>query len=145
MKMERKGIVMTAGFMVALFFVSASVYAETVWKEGPVECLGIKTHGYSLVTNESWVSRDVEGASSCMQYVWTYHNRDGAMKTIDILSNIVPKDKALYEMYSYENKNSIKKKQERPHIVLVYLYDNGVIQIEIFDENTGRSEAWRFK
>jgi hypothetical protein len=140
-----KKIAMAIGFMVVLLFISASVYAESKWIDEVGECLGIKTYGYSLTTNESWISRDVEGASSLKRYIWLFHNRDGAMKTIDILSNIVPKDKTLYEFYSYEDKKNINRRQERPFIVSISLYDNGVIQLEIFDQNTGRSEAWRYK
>jgi hypothetical protein len=139
-----KRIAMAIGFMVVLFFMSVSVYAERK-DMGSGECLGIKVTSHALITNESWMSRDVDGANSAMHYVWFYFNRDAAMETINMLSNIILKDKSLYEMYSFEDKNQIMRRQEKPYLVIVYLYDNGIIQIEIADRNSGRFEAWRFK
>jgi hypothetical protein len=143
-KRNKKRIAVAVGFMVVLFFMSVSAYAEEK-DMGPGECLGIKTYNSILVTNESWISEASEGASSLMRYTWQYFNRDAAMETINMLSNLILKNKSLYDMYSYENKNQIQRRQERPYDVTVYLFDNGNIQIQIRDKNTGRDEAWRFK
>jgi hypothetical protein len=133
---------MAIGFMVVLFFVSASVYAE--YKDmGPGEVFGIKVDFHGSITNESWISND--GASSLMQYGWQFYNRDSAMVMINMLSNIILKEKSLYYVGKYENKNDIRRRPEYPFELFVQLFDNGIIRILIIDRNTGRQEYWYYK
>jgi hypothetical protein len=139
-----KRIAVAIGFMGVLFFMSGSVYAE--WKDmGPGECLGIKTYGHSLVTNESWIVNDHDGASSCLNYQWNFYNRDASIALFNILTNIILKDKSLYAVGTFEDKNQINKKQIQPFEISVALIDNGQIRLTILDKKTGIMEFWRFK
>jgi hypothetical protein len=139
-----KRMVMRVGFVLVLFFVSVSVHAE--WKDmGVGEFLGIKAYGHALVTNESWIPRDHDGASSCLHYQWNFYNRDESIALFNILTTILLKDKSLYEVGTFEDKNQINRRQEQPFETIAELYDNGQIQIVILDKKTGRMVYWRYK
>jgi hypothetical protein len=141
----KKKIVVMAGFVMVLFFMTASVFAE-VKQLGPNKFLGLEFNFCTEYINESWVSQSSPGATSQKHYGGLlYYNRDTAMITVNYLMNIVLKEKTLSRIDSFEDKNAIDKKATHSFAVAARECDNGEIFIEIFEIKTGRTEVFRFK
>ena len=139
--MNTKKIIMAFG--VFLFFISVSVHAD--YKDlGPGEVFGIKSQWSAIISNESWIPENYDGALSYNHYGWGFFNRDSAIAMVTMLSDIILKEKSLYFVNSWENKND-KRKNERMFQTTVEVFNNGLVSITIQDLKTGRSERWTFK
>jgi hypothetical protein len=143
-KENKRTMAMKFAFIAIFLFLSVSLYAE--YRElGPGEFLGVKSFSTGAVTNESWTTEVFDGSISHKLYYWDFYHRDSAMLMMNVLTEVILKDKSLFFTDKWEDKNQIVRRSQTPFVIYGYICDNGVIAIAIIDRNTGKSERWIFK
>jgi hypothetical protein len=144
MKTKKKIVVMT-GFVMVLFFMTVSVFAETK-PLGPKKIYGIEFPSCVEYINESWVPGYSSGATLMTHYMGlNFLTRDSALMTASLLMGMMLKEKTLCNADLREEKWNIDKKETIPFRLVVRECDNGEIFVEILDVKTGRNERWIFK